>query len=84
MRGFLFYKAASADFRVKVLVVPVAGHNPVRPCGPVTVLPMPGPGELAAHAFDLARERYALDAVIPRIGRFFQSAAADRAVPARA
>jgi len=54
MRGFLFYKAASADFRVKVLVVPVAGHNPVRPCGPVTVLPMPGTRELASGVPALA------------------------------
>jgi glycosyltransferase involved in cell wall biosynthesis len=48
MRGFLFYKAASMDFTVNVLVVPVAGRNPVPPAGPAAVLPLPGPGDLAA------------------------------------
>jgi glycosyltransferase involved in cell wall biosynthesis len=49
MRASLFAAAASLDFLVKVLVVPVAGPSP-GPAGPVRVLPMPAPGELGPQA----------------------------------
>jgi glycosyltransferase involved in cell wall biosynthesis len=49
MRSFLFIKAASLDFTVKVLLVPVAGTE-AAPDGGGAVLPLPGAGQLAASA----------------------------------
>jgi glycosyltransferase involved in cell wall biosynthesis len=50
MRGELISAAASSDFRVKILVVPVVGPGRVLPGREISVLPLPGPRQLAAQA----------------------------------
>ena len=48
MRINAFTKAASADFLVSTLVVPVAGRSPAPEAGTISVLPLPGSREIAA------------------------------------
>jgi glycosyltransferase involved in cell wall biosynthesis len=50
MRNWLFAKAASQDFRLKTVIVPVVGHGQVPAQVPATVLRLPGPAEAAAAA----------------------------------
>jgi glycosyltransferase involved in cell wall biosynthesis len=71
MRGYLLVSAASADFDVHVLVVPVAGRSPASPAGlpaRLTELPLPAPapaaGALAALLADPAW-RARLTAAVP-------------------
>jgi polysaccharide biosynthesis protein PslH len=48
MRGFLFVMAASADFNVQILLVPVAGQPPMAASMPMTVLRLPDSRQAAA------------------------------------
>jgi glycosyltransferase involved in cell wall biosynthesis len=50
MRSELISVAASIDFRLKILVVPVVGPGRVQPGREISVLPLPGPRQLAAQA----------------------------------
>jgi glycosyltransferase involved in cell wall biosynthesis len=87
MRIGLFAKAASADFRVRVLVVPVAGVSPVPAAGDVTVLPLPdrrhvaaaGPALLASAAW---RERISRCYPLPGPARFAPPTLAAAAIAA--
>jgi polysaccharide biosynthesis protein PslH len=53
MRGLLFLEAASADFQVKVLVVPVAGIGQVAARAAISVLAMPDSRQVAASVPEL-------------------------------
>jgi glycosyltransferase involved in cell wall biosynthesis len=48
MRGWLFLKAASEDFEVQVVIVPVAGRGRLRPAAPATVVDLPRPAQVVA------------------------------------
>ena len=48
MRAFLFLTAASRDFAVRVLVVPVAGQVSAMAGGPAAILPLPGRAQVRA------------------------------------
>src|SRR5580704_4496624 len=50
MRAGLFTKAASADFCVKTLVVPLAGASRVRGEDPATILTLPAHGQVGPAA----------------------------------
>jgi glycosyltransferase involved in cell wall biosynthesis len=74
MRNSIFVGAASADFRVRVLVVPVAGLGPVPADGDVTVLPMPDASQVTAAAPALLaspawRERVSRSYPLPLLAR---------------
>lgn len=48
MRNFLFVKAASLDFHVKVVVVPVVGRTPMAASSPAAEVQLPGRAQIAA------------------------------------
>jgi len=48
MRNFLFVKAASLDFRVKVVVVPVVGRTPMPASSQAAEVQLPGRAQIAA------------------------------------
>ena len=72
MRNWLFAKAASRDFRLQTVIVPVVGHGQVPAQMPATVLRLPGAAEVAGAvpallADPVWRERISRAYPLPRL-----------------
>jgi len=87
MRNWAFANAASRDFSVRTVIVPVVGHGQVPAQLPAAIVRLPSPAELAATAPALLaspvwRERISLAYPLPRLATLGPATLAEAVVQA--